>query len=434
MPARSPRRERVIHWFRSDLRLDDNRALSAAAARAAEIALVFVLDEQLLAGAGPPRRRFLLGSLGCLAADLEARGHRLHVLRGDPTALLPALAGALRADRITWNRDDGRYARRRDAAVRAAAARAGVAVEEHKDRVVFESAELRTRHGDAFRVYTPFRNAWWARLREDPQEPSRAPRLPAPLSSPAPGPSASFADTGEDRARLPAPGEAAARRRLERFLAGPALEYGELRDRPDRDGTSRLSPYLRFGVLSIRRCVHEALERMREEARGARSLRRWIDELVWREFYHAVRAEHPDLRVRALRPELDALAWADDEAGFDAWCEGRTGFPFVDAAMRQLAATGWMHNRARMVAASFLTKDLGIDWRRGERFFMQRLVDGDPASNGGGWQWAASTGTDAQPWYRVFNPVLQGERFDPDGDYVRRFVGAQRGPFAEASR
>jgi len=426
--AASPRRERVIHWFRSDLRLHDNRALAAAAARAAEIALLFVLDEQLLAGesVGPPRRRFLMSSLRRLAADLAARGHRLRVRRGDPAELVPALARQLRADRITWNRDDGSYARRRDAAVRAAAARAGVAVEEHKDRVVFESAELRTRAGGAFRVYTPFRDAWWARLREDPQPPSGPLRLPAPLPAGASEVQEPLVDRDVERGELPAPGEAAALRRLDRFLSGAAADYAELRDRPDLDATSRLSPYLRFGALSIRCCVQRGLERMRAEPRAARGVRKWLDELVWREFYHAVRAEHPDLRRRSLRPELDALRWEEDEAGFEAWCRGETGFPFVDAAMRQLAETGWVHNRARMVAAGFLTKDLGIDWRRGERFFMQRLVDGDPASNAGGWQWAASTGTDAQPWHRIFNPVLQGERFDPGGHYVRRFVAELR--------
>ena len=424
MATASARREQVIHWFRSDLRLGDNRALAAAASRADALALVFVLDDRLLHGdaVGPPRRRFLVRSLVSLATSLAARGHRLRIHRGDPVAVVPALARALRADRITWNRDDGAYARRRDAAVRAAAARDGVAVEEHKDRVVFESGELRTRAGDAFRVYTPFRNAWWARFREEPQEPLGPLRLPEPLTDDGLGPGEPLADTEEDPAELPPAGEAAALRRLERFLAGPAWTYAERRDRPDLDGTSRLSPHLRFGAISIRRCVHRALARMREEPRAAPGLRRWLDELVWREFYHAVRTEHPDLRRRALRRELDGLAWEEDPGGFEAWCRGRTGFPFVDAAMRQLAATGWIHNRARMVAASFLTKDLGIDWRRGERFFMQRLVDGDPASNAGGWQWAASTGTDAQPWFRVFHPVRQGERFDPEGRYVRRFV------------
>jgi deoxyribodipyrimidine photo-lyase len=191
---------------------------------------------------------------------------------------------------------------------------------------------------------------------------------------------------------------------------------------PALRATSRLSPYLRFGALSARSCFLEAREAAAAEPRAARGIARWLDELVWREFYASILESFPRVLRGAFRPEYDALRWEDDERGFRAWCEGRTGYPFVDAAMRELAATGWMHNRARMVVASFLAKDLLIDWRRGERFFMQRLVDGDPASNDGGWQWAASTGTDAQPYFRIFNPVAQGLRFDPEGEYVRRHV------------
>jgi deoxyribodipyrimidine photo-lyase len=225
-----------------------------------------------------------------------------------------------------------------------------------------------------------------------------------------------------DAAAIPAGGEDAARRRLDAFLDGPVRLYATLRDRPAEDGTSRLSPYLRFGAISVRLCVERALECARAEPGAAAGARKWLDELVWREFYQAVLAEHPRVQTHAYRAEYDAIRWNEDEAGFTAWREGRTGFPIVDAGMRQLAATGWMHNRARMIVASFLTKDLLIDWRRGESFFFQRLVDGDPANNNGGWQWAASTGTDAQPYFRVFNPVAQGEKFDPTGAYVRRFV------------
>jgi len=218
---------------------------------------------------------------------------------------------------------------------------------------------------------------------------------------------------------LPSHGTA---RRAPGYFDLSLARYAVDRDRPDLDGTSRLSPYLRFGALSIRACVDAALDRARAD-RGARAgAQKWADELVWRDFYHAILAEHPHVLQRSFRSEYDALEWNDDAPGFRAWCEGRTGYPFVDAAMRQLAATGWMHNRARMVVASFLTKDLLIDWRRGERFFYQQLVDGDPASNNGGWQWAASTGTDAQPYFRIFHPVSQGERWDPEGRYVRRWV------------
>jgi deoxyribodipyrimidine photo-lyase len=232
---------------------------------------------------------------------------------------------------------------------------------------------------------------------------------------------AALGAAGEDGERPPA-GEAAALRRLDAFLDGPAARYARDRDRPDLDGTSRLSPYLHLGALSPRVCFARALEAERAAPRARAGVRKWLDELIWREFYEAILAAHPRVVTRDFRADLAELRWEDDEAGFRAWCEGRTGLPFVDAGMRQLARTGWMHNRARMVVASFLTKDLLVHWRRGERFFAQRLVDGDLASNVGGWQWAASTGTDAQPWFRIFHPVTQGERCDPHGAYVRRFV------------
>jgi deoxyribodipyrimidine photo-lyase len=426
MVATPRRARRVVHWFRNDLRLRDNRGLEAAAAQADELALLFVFDERLLSGggAGAPRVRFLLASLERLRADLAARGHSLVLRRGDPSREVPAFARALRADRLHWNVDYGPYARRRDAAVRSAAVREGIAVHEHKDRVVFSEEELRTRSGDAFRVYSPFRHAWWRRWAEAPERPAGRLRLPRPVLTVAVGslPTAAELDAGDDSVDLPKAGEAAALRRLDAFLGGAVERYAELRDRPDLDGTSRLSPYLRLGTISPRVCFERALAAERDNPRARPGIRKWLDELIWREFYVAVLAAHPHVVTRSFRSEFDALRWEEDEAGFRAWCEGRTGYPFVDAAMRQLAQTGWMHNRARMVVASFLTKDLGIDWRRGERFFQSRLIDGDLASNNGGWQWAASTGTDAQPWFRIFNPVTQGERFDPEGDYVRRFV------------
>ena len=426
MTAAASCTDRTVHWFRSDLRLRDNTALAAAAGSARELVLLFVLDERLLCGAalGAPRLRFLLDSLDRLAAALEARGQRLVVKRGLPEQVIPALLREARIERIHWNRDYGPYARRRDAAVRRAAEALGVAVAEYKDRVVFESGELRTKAGGAFQVYTPFRNAWWERWHAQRPERGGPLRLPPPVATVRGDalPAASAFGVGDDATALPTAGEDAASRRLERFLDGPVVHYLRDRDRPDIDGTSRLSPYLRFGAISVRRCLHAALAVLHAEPRARDGARKWMDELIWREFYHAILSEHPRVLTRCFRAEYDALAWDDDDASFRAWCEGRTGYPFVDAAMRQLAATGWMHNRARMVVASFLTKDLGIDWRRGERFFYQRLVDGDPASNNGGWQWAASTGTDAQPYFRIFHPVTQGERFDPQGAYVRRFV------------
>jgi deoxyribodipyrimidine photo-lyase len=416
---------RALHWFRSDLRVADNTALTAAAARAERLTCAFVLDDRLLCGAksGAPRVRFLLDCLARLRADLEARGSALVVRRGDPEVELAKLTAETRTELVTWNRDYGPFARARDARVTQALEEQGVSTRTFRDRVVFEANEVRTRAGGAFSVYGPYRRAWLERWAKEPQAPLAAPRLPPPIARVTRGALPSAAELGlrSAAAKLPTGGSAAALRRLDAFANDALADYAWQRDLPAVAGTSRLSAHLRFGTLSVRACLARAAE-----AEGERSLRegarKWRDELVWREFYHAILAEHPRVLRHAYKPAFDSLEWSDDEAGFRAWCEGRTGYPFVDAGMRELAASGWMHNRARMVVASFLTKDLGVDWRRGEAFFMQSLVDGDPASNNGGWQWAASTGSDSQPYFRIFNPVAQGERFDPDGDYVRRWV------------
>jgi deoxyribodipyrimidine photo-lyase len=436
---------RVVHWFRNDLRLHDNTALAAGCARATALIPLFVIDPYLLAvHGGANRRRFLADCLTELADALARRGCPLVVRRGDPAAVVAALLAESRADLLTFNRDDTPYARRRDARVRAAAARMGARVEDYADRTVFAPDAIRTAADRPFHVYTPFRSRWWARFQADPpaiaavpriprgavlpdglmrRERSAVSRMPAAKSRPADAPLAALAPADAAVAEvLPAGGETAARRRLGAFVAGGLRRYAADRDRPGIDGTSRLSPYLRFGAISARQCVATAWEHARHERAAAAGARRWIDELVWREFYIGLLAEHPRMLRGAFRSELANVAWNDDPSALSAWCAGRTGYPIVDAAMRQLTRRGWIHNRARMIAASFLTKDLLIDWRIGERFFMQHLVDGDPALNNGGWQWTASTGADAQPYFRIFNPVLQGERYDPDGVYVRGLV------------
>jgi deoxyribodipyrimidine photo-lyase len=416
---------RVVHWLRSDLRLDDNRALGEAAARAGELAVVFVLDSGLLRSerTGAPRVRFLLDGLARLEADLEARGSRLVIRRGDPVTEIGRVLDETRAELLTWNRDYSPFAKARDARMEREADARGTRTVAFKDRVAFESGEVLTKEGRTFSVYTPYRNAWRLRWSREPEEPEPLRRLPPPIAGLASEelPSAEALGFGNDRTELPPAGEAAGRKRLGAFLENGALRYEERRDSPAEDGTSRLSPYLRFGMVSIRRCLEAACERARER-HGRASLQKWIDELIWRDFYAAILDRHPHVTRGAWRREYDAVRWNEDPAAFAAWSEGRTGYPIVDAGMRQLAATGWMHNRVRMVAASFFVKDLLLDWRLGERFFYQRLVDGDPASNNGGWQWAASTGTDAQPWFRIFNPVSQGRRFDPEGSYVRRYL------------
>jgi deoxyribodipyrimidine photo-lyase len=416
---------RTVHWLRSDLRIDDNRALGDAARTASELAVVFVLDDPLLASerTGAPRVRFLLDCLARLAEDLAARGSRLVLRRGDPAREIGRVLEETRAERLVWNRDYSPFAKQRDERVVREAEKRGARCESFKDRVAFEAGEVVTKERKPFAVYTPYRNAWRLRFAHSPEEPERLAKIPPPIAGLAsiPLPTAEACGLAGDETRIPTGGEAAARRRLDAFVEKQIASYAEARDFPARDGTSRLSPYLRFGAISIRRCLAAAFERTKER-HGRDSVQKWIDELIWRDFYAAILDRNPHVTKGAHRREYDAVRWNDDPAGFAAWCAGRTGYPIVDAGMRQLAETGWMHNRVRMVAASFLVKDLLIDWRAGERFFYRRLVDGDPASNNGGWQWAASTGTDAQPWFRIFNPVSQGRKFDPDGTYVRRWV------------
>jgi deoxyribodipyrimidine photo-lyase len=368
--------------------------------------------------------RFLLGCLERLAADAEAAGSTLVLRRGDPARELGRLLDETRAELLAFDRDTTPYARARDAAVRREAGRRGVRLLACRDRVVFGAAEVRKKSGGSYAVFSPFARTWRERLDETRIEPVRAPRLPPPVRGLASEalPSAEALGRGGDATELPTPGSDAARRRLRAFLEGGVRHYERDRDRPAVDGTSRLSPYLRFGAISARECVHAAREAGAAEPALRLGTSRWIDELTWRDFYAAVLEENPSNLRRSQRRELEAVRWRNDEAEIDAWKDGRTGYPIVDAGMRQLAATGWMHNRVRMIVASFLTKDLLVDWRVGERFFFRRLVDGDPASNNGGWQWAASTGTDPQPWFRIFNPTTQGRRFDPEGAYVRRFV------------
>ena len=417
---------RGLHWFRRDLRLHDNTALEALAKRVDEWLPLFILDPRIISGARvcEPRTRFLLDCLSRLSRELEKRGAPLLLRHGRPEVVIPKLLHETGAQVLSFNEDVTPFARNRDALVQSEVVRRGGDVITRRDHVVFASSEIRTATGAAYAVYSPYRKSWWKRWRQEPRLPGGSLRLPPSIpgfvTDSIPSPSRLGLGTG-DRT-LPTGGEAAARRRLDAFLGSTAGRYCEDRDRPDLDGTSRLSPYLRLGVVSIRHCFARAEQAARDDPRLARGIGKWLDELVWREFYTAILEEHPRVLLSNHRREFDSLVWNDDAAGFQSWCEGRTGYPIVDAGMRQLRATGWMHNRVRMIVASFLTKDLLIDWREGERFFFEHLVDGDPASNNGGWQWAASTGSDAQPYFRIFNPVAQGKRWDPEGRYVRRWV------------
>jgi deoxyribodipyrimidine photo-lyase len=405
----------AIAWFRRDLRLHDHPALTAAIEAADVVVPLFVFDETLLGGrfASANRAWFMRESVAALAADLEARGSALRVATGRPEDVVPAIARETGATQVFVTRDAAPYGRRRDRAVAAALERDGVTLRAKRGLYVHEPDEVLTQDGRGYTVYSPFRRAWEARERRAVL--SAPDRVPGPRGA-RPDPIPEAAPPTADRALMPAPGEAAARERLARWLDDGVSRYDASRNRMDDEGgTSRLSQDLRWGLLSPTEVV--------ARAEGAGDGRRvFISEVAWREFYAHVLWRHPRVLREPFQPAFGALEWVRDDEAFAAWAEGRTGYPVVDAAMRQLRASGYMHNRARMIAASFLTKDLLADWRLGEAEFMRHLTDGDVASNNGGWQWTASTGTDPQPYFRIFNPILQGARFDPDGAYVRRWV------------
>ena len=412
----------ALWWVRRDLRLSDNQALAAALAHAGQVIPVFVLDPALLNSpyAGDKRVAFLFGGLRQLDADLKLRGSRLVVRRGEPLAELGTLLSETDASGIFAEADLTPYARQRDgrvAEVLPLHLAGGVTV--NPPGTVLKA------DGSPYTVFTPFSRAWKAL-----PQPSEREVLVAPPSLPAVPELASLSIP--DAPGLPAtvpfpPSEAEAQRRLSAFVHGDEASiyrYAEGRNRLDRDDTSQLSPYLRFGMVSARQAVASALAAA-ETASGPGELKgaqTWLNELIWREFFTHILYHFPQVRGSSFRPEYDQIVWENDAGVFTAWCEGLTGYPVVDAAMRQLVQSGWMHNRARMIVASFLVKDLLIDWRWGERFFMQHLVDGDPAANNGGWQWTAGVGTDAAPYFRIFNPVLQGKKHDLDGVYVRRWL------------
>lgn len=425
---------RPLVWVRSDLRTHDNPALyhAAAAATRGVVAVFTLCPSQWLAHDWRgPKVQFLLRDLRCLSDRLKRFNIPLLLLetatfREVPTALLD-LARQRGCDDLYLNREYEVNESRRDESVVARFEAEGRAVHRFHDQTVIAPDEVRTAVGRFFAVFTPYKRRWIALLEERGvgellPEPRRQPELPCPPDA-IPEAVAGFDADRELSDRWPG-GEDHAFRRLSAFVEERLSDYENQRDLPAVDGTSGLSPYLSAGVISARRCLFAALEANASKlADGRPGPDTWITELIWREFYRHVLVGFPRVSInRAFKTETEQLPWRQDENDFRAWCEGRTGVPIVDAGMRQLAQTGWMHNRLRMIVAMFLTKDLFIDWRWGERHFMRHLVDGDLASNNGGWQWAASTGTDAAPFFRIFNPYVQGRRFDQDGTFVRRYL------------
>ena len=401
-----------IWWIRRDLRLHDNPALTSARQQGARVVPVFILDDYLLEKPAEYRKRFLFAGLRALDNELRSRGGRLIIRRGEPARELARLAAECGATQVYAEADVSPYAIRRDADV----ARQ-VDLKLVHGLSVHPTPSVMKEDGQPYTVFTPYSRAWKA-------IPARRALLPAPTELPAIPNLAScdLPDLGGLEG-FPA-GELEAQRRLDDFIRDRIDRYGIQRNRVDLDGTAGLSPYLRFGMVSASQVVAAAQQAADNapDAPSRASSESWLNELIWREFYQSILYHYPHVLKAPFKASMSHIPWRDAPQELLAWKEGRTGYPIVDAGMRQLAATGWMHNRARMIVASFLVKDLLINWQEGERWFMEKLVDGDPAANNGGWQWVAGTGTDAAPYFRIFNPVLQGKKFDPNGDYVRRWV------------
>lgn len=427
---------RSIVWLRRDLRLSDHTALFEAARRSDELVLAFVLDPQLLRGprVGAPIVQFFFDSLSVLREHLRAAGSDLTLLEGDFGCELAELANRVGAQAVFYNLDYDPAMRARDERVVGKLRERGLDVYDFVDHVYAAADEIVQQSGKPYTVYTPYRKRWQAAFADRPRAPFKsetaargkfmaAAAIGATKTIPTPE---NYGHASSKR--FPAGGFVAAQRLLDAFVAGGIEGYLERRNLPAVAGTSGLSPHLRAGTIGIRSCVAAARSvRAKRSARAASNAEGWIGELIWRDFYQALLVHFPRVAHEPFIEAGKAIAYVRDDAGYAAWCEGATGYPIVDAAMIQLNTTGWMHNRLRMIVASFLTKHLLIDYHDGERYFEQHLADADLAANNGGWQWSASTGTDAAPYFRVFNPTLQGKTFDPDGAFVRSMIPALAG-------
>jgi deoxyribodipyrimidine photo-lyase len=426
-----------LMWFRRDLRVEDNAALYHALKSCQQVFCVFVFDRDILDALPRADRRveFIRESL----VDLNEQLHRLALENGIPHAgllvrherasnTLPALAARLSVDAVFANHDDERQALARDASVQALLENKGVAYHSFKDHVIFERTEVLNLTGKPYSVFTPYKNAWLKKVDNFYLKPYPVERYAGALAA-RPADERRIAPTldalGFEKTNLAAlkiPTGSQGGAALFTDFLGRMVNYKETRDFPAVKGPSYLGVHLRFGTVSIRKMASSALEQQKNGSEGAAT---WLSELIWRDFYAQILSNFPHAAANAFKPEYNAIAWEEGEkaqALFQAWCEGRTGYPLVDAAMAQINQTGYMHNRLRMVSASFLVKDLGLDWRWGERYFAEKLNDFDLSANNGGWQWAASTGCDAQPYFRIFNPVSQSKKFDAEGKFIRKYL------------
>jgi len=414
---------RSLCWFRRDLRLIDHAALYHALRHSDQVHCVFVFDTDILDALTDKQDRrveFIWHSVRELQQRLRQHGANLHVLHGKARMLIPALARELEIQAVFCNRDYEPDAVSRDASVANALAKTAIAFHQYKDQVIFEQAEILTAAGTPFSVFTPYKNAWLKKLDDAATRAYPVEDYWGNLARAANTSMPDLAALGFATSHLLSPvlptGESGADQLFGDFCLRIS-RYKEARDFPAVKGVSYLSAHLRFGTISIRRLVEFARH---TQGLGAQT---WLSELIWREFYQMLLHHHPHVaHGQTFKAQFNALEFDHDAQKLSAWCEARTGFPLIDAAMRQLNQSGYMHNRLRMVTASFLVKDLHIDWRWGERYFARHLLDFDFAANNGGWQWAASTGCDAQPWFRIFNPVTQSEKFDAQGKFIRRYV------------
>ncbi|WP_414528218.1 FAD-binding domain-containing protein [Nodularia chucula] len=429
--------ELILFWHRRDLRISDHTGLTAAREQSSKVVGVFCLDPQILKPdeVASARVTYMIGCLQALQQRYAEIGSQLLILRGNPVEAIPALAEALKAKGVFWSWDVEPYAQTRDCTIIDILKTKGIQfLKENWDQLLHSPAEIYTGGKSPYTVYTPFWKNWSSK--------PKAPAVPTPenltglteteqkiaqQAGVIPLPTAQDLGFIWDGELIIAPGEAAAEEQLEEFTARTITEYQEQRNFPGVDGTSRLSAALKFGVIGIRR-VWQATLAAQEQSRSeetAASIRTWQQELAWREFYQHAMYNFPALAEGAYRDTFKNFPWQNNPEHFQAWCEGKTGYPIVDAAMRQLNELGWMHNRCRMIVASFLTKDLIINPQWGEKYFMQKLIDGDLSANNGGWQWSASSGMDPKP-LRIFNPASQAQKFDPEGEYIRQWVSELR--------
>jgi deoxyribodipyrimidine photo-lyase len=414
----------VIHWFRRDLRIADNVSFSQATGAGLPVVPVYFVSDwrDSHSWTGPKRQHFLCGCLDSLSRNVEALGGRLIVRHGDPVAGLKSLIRESRAVAVHFNTDPDPFGKLTENRIREICSSMGVECHAHADATLHGPDEVLTLNQQAYRVYTPYSRNWLGLPKTAPGGKPKAISTPTGLKS-QPLPTVAHWGWQIPQATIAEPGERAARERLKRAVAGKIQGYAAKRDLPAEDGTSRISQDLRFGLVSIRTVYAEAMKaRATANPAGRAGIDTFIKELAWREFYFAILHHFPNVLDEEFNAEWRGLPWDEPGELFDAWKNGMTGFPIVDAGMRELLATGFMHNRVRMITAMFLTKDLHIDWKQGESHFMQHLVDGEIASNNGGWQWSAGTGADAAPYFRIQNPWSQTARYDPAGVYIKRWV------------